>query len=66
MVELVPAYGIMLSQRQLDEAVDSSNNCATKLLRNLIGVFFTRDVLARSSAYGGRKNIALDKDTMFT
>ena len=64
LVELVPGYGVQLSQRQLDEALDSSNHSPTRLVRNLLSVFFTKDVLASSSAYGGRKNVALDGDTL--
>lgn len=64
LVELVPGYGVRLSQRQLDEAVDSSNHSPTRLIRNLISVFFTKEVLAASSAYGGRHNGALDQDIL--
>ena len=62
MVELVPGYGVVLSQRQIDEAIDNSNNSPTRLIRHLISAFFTKEVLATSSALGGRKNNALDKD----
>lgn len=55
MVELVPGYGIMLSQRQLDEAIDNSADSPTRLIRNLMSAFFP-------SALGGRINKALDKD----
>ena len=48
----------------LHEAEDSSRGSPTRLMRNLIGVFFTKEVLASSSAYGGRKNKALDQDIM--
>ena len=61
-VELVPGYGVYLTQRQLDEALDCCT--ATKLIRNLTRVFFTREVLASSSALGNRHNPALDKDTV--
>ena len=53
-----------IGQRQLHEAEDSSRGSPTRLMRNLIGVFFTKEVLASSSAYGGRKNKALDQDIM--
>ena len=59
-VELVPGYGVYLTQRQLDEALDC--NSATKLIRNLTRVFFTREVLASSSVLGKCNNPALDKD----
>lgn len=62
MVELVPGYGVVLSQRQLDEAIDSSAGSPTRLIRNLMSSFFTKEVLAASSALGGRTNKALDKD----
>ena len=62
MIEPVPGYGVMLSQRQLDEAVDNSNNSGTRLVRNLMSAFFPKEVLAKSSALGGRINTALDKD----
>ena len=55
-------YGIYLSNRQLDEAVDTAGGSPTKLMRHLIGVFFTRDVLASSSVYGKGKNPSLDRD----
>ena len=61
-IELVPGYGVMLSQRQLDEAVDNSNNSGTRLIRHLMSAFFPKEVLAKSSALGGRINTALDKD----
>lgn len=61
MIELVPGYGVMLSQRQLDEAVDNSNNSGTRLIRNLMSAFFPKEVLAKFSALG-RINTALDKD----
>lgn len=62
MVELVPGYGVRLSQRQLDEAVDNSSGSGTKLIRNLMSIFFSRETLASSSALGGRQNPALDQD----
>ena len=55
-------YGIELSQRQLDESIAGSANSPTKLIRNLLSVFFKRETLAASSAYGGRTNPALDRD----
>lgn len=60
----MPGYGAKLTQRQLDEAIDSSGNIATRLMRNLLSIFFSKDVLARSSAYGGRLNVALDKNIL--
>ena len=62
MVEMVPGYGVQLSQRQLDVAIDNSSGSATKLIRNSMSVFFSRVALASSSALGGRQNLALDQD----
>ena len=59
-VELVPGHGVYLTQRQLDEALDSSS--PTKLIRNLTRVFFTREILASSSVLGNRGNPDLDQD----
>ena len=64
MVELVPGYGVVLSQRQLDEVIDNSGNSPTRLIRNLMSSFFTREVLASLSALGGRMNKALDNDVI--
>ena len=54
----------MLTQRQLDEAVSECNGSPTRLIRNLISVFFTREELAQSSCYGSRQNHPLDKDIL--
>jgi len=58
----VEGYGVYLTQRQLDQALDQSGNVHTKLVRNLMNVFFQPDVLASSSVYGTRKHPALDRD----
>ena len=63
MVELVAGYGVVLTQRQLDECRDGCDS-PTKLIRRLLSAFFTKEVLAKSSAYGGRKNGALDRDIL--
>ena len=63
-LEFVPGYGIMVTQRQLDQAEEESNGSPTQLVRNLMSVFFSREVLARSSCYGSRQNAALDKDIL--
>lgn len=62
MVELVPGYGVRLSQRQLDEAIDNNSGSGTKLIRNLMSIFLSRETLASSSALGGRRNPALNQD----
>ena len=59
MVELVPGYGVMATKRQLDEAEGESNSSPTRLIRNLMSVFFSREELA---CYGSRVNVALDRD----
>ena len=51
-----------LSQRQLDEAVDNSSGSPTRLVRNLMSIFFSKETLATSSALGGRTNQVLDPD----
>lgn len=51
-VELVEGYGVYLTRRQLDEAVDQSAGSPTKLIRNLLMIFFTPSVLAKSSCFG--------------
>ena len=61
-VELVRGYGVFLSQRQLDAAVDASKDSPTRLIRNLMHVFFAPDVLAVSSACATRKHKGLDAD----
>uniref|UniRef100_A0A1X7SQT8 BEN domain-containing protein n=1 Tax=Amphimedon queenslandica TaxID=400682 RepID=A0A1X7SQT8_AMPQE len=64
LVELVPGYGVRLTQRQLDEAISESGGAPTKLIRKLVSVFFSREELAESSCYGLRNNNALDKDIL--
>lgn len=61
-IELVDGYGVYLTKRQLDEAMDQSCNSPTRLVRNLLMVFFPPNVLAASSCYGNRKLPALNKD----
>ena len=53
-----------LSKRQLEEAIDQSNNSPTKLIRNLLTVFFTPSVLASSSCGGTRKFPCLNRDVI--
>ena len=61
-IELVPGYGVFLTQKQLDMAVDGAKNSPTRLIRNLMSVFVTPETLATSSACGTRKHKALDGD----
>ena len=63
-IELVPGYGVFLTQRQLDAAIDGAYDTPTRLMRNLIGTFFTPEVLAVSSALGTRDNVGLDRDIL--
>ena len=51
-VEVVNGYGVYLSKRQLNEAEDTARGSPTRLIRSLMAVFFSRDELASSSAYG--------------
>ena len=62
-IELVEGYGVHLTQRQLDGAVSGAKS-NTHLMRNLLGVFFTKEVLATSSALGTRRHKALDKQIL--
>ena len=50
-----------ITAAQLDESLDISGNSPTKLIRNLLMVYFSPQVLANSSAFGNRKFPALDK-----
>jgi len=65
MIELVPGHGICLTKRQLD-AAHMNAPTPSRLIRNLMGVFFTPETLAISSACGNRVNPALDKDIVET
>ena len=52
-MELVPGYGVFLTQRQIDATLTAADN-GTKLMRNLLSCFFPPETLAVSSAYGTR------------
>ena len=54
----------MLTQRQLDDVEGESNQSPTRLIRNLMSVSFTREVLAKSSCYGSCLNSPLDRDIL--
>ena len=62
--QLVAVYGVEHAQHQLDEALNGSNHSPTKLIRNLLSVFFSKDILASSRACGGSKNVAHDCDIL--
>ena len=53
----------MLTQRQLDDVEGESNQSPTRLIRNLMSVFFIREVLAKYS-YGSRLHSPLDRDIL--
>ena len=53
-------YDVYLTRSQLDEAVSSATT-PTRLIRNLMMIFFTLETLANSSAFGNRNYKALDK-----
>ena len=57
-------YGVWITKCQLDEAISSSRSSPTKLIRNLLSVFFSNATLASSSALGTGKNPALDQNIL--
>ena len=61
----MPGDEIHLTQKQLD-AAHSNGTTPSRLIRNLMGVFFDPATLAVSSACGTRNNKALDKDIVET
>ena len=63
-MEPVEGYGVYLTHHQLDEAVDASCKSATRLMRNLMMIFFTPSVMAASSCFGNKKHPALNRDIM--
>ena len=50
-IELVRGCGVFLTQRQLDAAVSGAGGSPTYLMRNLIGTFFTPEILTYSHNY---------------
>lgn len=63
-IELMEGYRVMLTKRQLDCAVDCAGSSPTKLMRNLLSVFFSADILAESSVLGKKGRAPLDRDTL--
>ena len=61
-IELVEGYGVYLTQRQLDEAVFQGCNSPTRILRNMLMVFFIPSVMGGASCLGTRKFPALNPD----
>ena len=53
---------MQLAKIQLDDALDNAGNSPTKLMRNLMMLFFTPELLDRSSAYGTGKHTQLQSD----
>ena len=60
-IPLVEGYSTLITQLQLDEVIDCSGASPTKMIRNLLMVYFPPQTLAKSSCFGGRKFPALDK-----
>ena len=52
----------MRIQLQIDEVEVSCSGSSTKMIRKFMSVFFTEDVLAKSSYYGSQGNNQLDGD----
>ena len=64
-IELCEGYGIFVTKRALDDAVDSSRNSSTRLIQNLMNIFFSEDDLSISNACGGgNKPTGLDPDIL--
>ena len=64
-MELVNGYGIYVAKKALEDAVDSSRKNPTRLVRNLVSIFFTEEELSKSNACGrGNKHIPLDPDIL--
>ena len=59
---MVEGYGVYLTLRQLDKCNAQRGGSGTKVLRNLLMVFFTPAVLGASSCFGGRKYPSLNQD----
>lgn len=57
-VELVEGYGVLITRKQMDVAVVDAGQSQTQLIRNLMGAFFTADVLSM------RARPALDSDIL--
>ncbi|XP_078361452.1 uncharacterized protein LOC144645779 [Oculina patagonica] len=66
LVELVSGMGIFLRADKLSLAIEKSKEIPTRLLRTLMDMFFTPEVMAGSTAKGSLKRglDALDPQTM--
>ena len=61
-VELVPGYGVTLTQRKV---ISNSGSSPTRMIRLLMSAFFDEDVLATSSCFGsGVSHSKLDEDVI--
>lgn len=65
-MELVSGMGIFLRADKLSLAIEKSKEIPTKLLRTLMDMFFSPDVMAKSTAKGSaRRGLEpLDQQTM--
>ncbi len=61
-IEIIKGYGVYLTQRQLDEALDQSCSSPTRLVRNLMSCFFLPTLMAKSSYFGTRRFPKLNED----
>ena len=57
-------YGVYLSRMKLNIALGNSHGQPGKLVRKLLAVFFTPEVLGQSSVMGTRKFGALDQSVL--
>ena len=48
-IEFVEGYSIFITRRALDDAVDGSRNNGTRLIWNLMNIFFSEDELSKSN-----------------
>ena len=65
-IELVDGYGIYITRRVLDDAVDSCQSSPTRLIRNVICIFFSNDSSLSLMPCGKGRNsyTALDQDIL--
>ena len=53
---------MLYAQHQIDEVEVSCSGFSTKMIRKFMSMFFTEDVLVKSSCYGSQGNDQLDGD----
>ena len=61
---MVEGYGVYLTKRQLESVKDLSQDSPTRMIRNLLMVFFKPSILAVSSCFGSGENPALNRDIL--